>query len=92
MIKMKLADLKRLPLGTKLYLTNCLVGKVVPPAPRTVALVQTNAIAFKREDREELSWLTFPKAKDFQPTENGFRIMEGDLLAAEYVYSIENRE
>lgn len=91
MAKMKLADLKRLPVGTKLYLTQCLVGKVIPPALREVALVQTKAMAFKVADKDRLSWLTFPKAKDFQPTENGFRIMEGDLVAAEYLYSVEDK-
>lgn len=41
---------------------------------RTVARVQTNAIAFKIEGKDGLSWLYWPKAKEVRTTENGFEV------------------
>lgn len=95
-----LADLKRIPIGTKLRIVRCLIGPVAPEKQaRTVAKVQSNAIAFQRPDKAELSWLTFPKASEFEPTENGFRVLERDpegkgetdrvVVAAEYVFGPE---
>lgn len=76
---MKLADLKRLPVGTRLRNVESLLG----PTPedkqlRIVAKVQSNAIAFSRPGETRLSWLHFPKASLFESEPNGFVIYELD--------------
>ena len=84
---MKLADLKRLPIGTKLRLVNCLMGPVPDgKQSRIVAIVQSNAIALNRPDApDRLSWLWFPKAKDFRDDgDGGFSILEEGEIAAQY--------
>jgi hypothetical protein len=88
------ADLKRIPVGTRLRLVRSLMGPT--DKPRVVAKVQTNAIAFRTE-KDSLSWLTIPKAKDFELTENGFRVwdtwdpggpQEKREIGAEYVFEV----
>jgi hypothetical protein len=87
---MKLADLKRLPIGTELRLVKCLMGDVAEGYQgRRLARVQSNALAFAVEQRGyegELSWLTFPRAKDFRETEDGFEVLEDGEVAARYVW------
>jgi hypothetical protein len=89
-----LAELKRIPVGTRLRLVRTLMGPT--DKPRVVAKVQANAIAFRTED-DRLSWLNLPKAKDFEPTEHGFRVwdtwdpggpQERREIGAEYVFEV----
>ena len=83
----KLADLKRLPLGTKLRLTRSLLGPC--NKLREVAKLQTNGMWFKQLDKpgdERLSWLDFPKAKDFQVTDKGFDILIDGRVEVTYEY------
>jgi hypothetical protein len=98
-----LADFKRrLVVGTKLRVTflggplvvNGNVGQTVlpqkPPEDRVVAKVQSNAVAFSRSgvtDPLRLSWLYWPKAKDFT-VEDGKAIISKDgkrLLQYEFL-------
>jgi hypothetical protein len=60
---MKLADLKRIPVGTKLRLVHCLMGPC--DKPREVLKVQTNAVVMLTPEGKH-SWLTLPKASDFR--------------------------
>ena len=86
---MKLADLKRLPVGTRLLLVECLMGPVNPPKARTVARRQSNALAFSGDGIREghYSWLFFPTASEFKETPDGFAIMEDDgAVGARYTF------
>lgn len=86
---MRLADLKRIPVGTKLRLVECLTGPVAEGKQgRVVRKVQSNAMACEVEHRPGggLSWLYWPKASEFRETADGFAIMEGDEVAARYVF------
>jgi hypothetical protein len=74
---MKLADLKRIPIGTKLRLIRCLVGATPGNNLRVVEKVQSNGVWFRRPEepeKKELTWLDFPKASDFQADEDGFTV------------------
>lgn len=85
---MKLSDLKRLPVGTKLRLVNCLMGPCDKAG--TVVKVQSNAIAFSQDDRpgeNRVSWLYFPKASDFRDDLDGFTILEDGAIAAQYKFA-----
>lgn len=93
---MKLADLKRLPIGTELRNVRSLMGPTPPEKQlRKVVKIQSNAILFQREGTTEPSYLFFPKASEFESTENGFRVFssyegrEGIIreLAAEYEFA-----
>lgn len=86
-IKMKLADLKRIPVGTKLVNVRCLLG--AQRKEREVYRVHSNSIEFIGEglDPGITSWLYFPKAKDFVPTEKGFQILENGQIAVEYEFA-----
>jgi hypothetical protein len=90
-----LADLKRIPIGTRLRLVKSLMGPT--SKLRIVAKVQSNSIAFDGDDIKpgHHSWLNLPKAADFEPTSNGFRIYdtwdpggpgERREIGAEYVF------
>lgn len=82
---MKLANLKRLPIGTNLRLTHCLLGPVAPEKQlRTVARVQSNALVVHVEHTGRESWLHFPKASEFRETPSGFEVLEGTEVAARY--------
>jgi len=64
-----LADFKRaLQPDTKWHATNANHGDL---GIGTVSILQSNAVAFKREGRENLTWLTFPKASEFEINERG---------------------
>ncbi len=82
------AAIKRLPIGTRLYLVNTLVG----PTRRLqeVAKVQSNAVAFTVLDGPKagkLSWLYLDgEGQTVEATEKGFRVMEEGHLAAEYEF------
>lgn len=95
---MKLADLKRLPVGTRVRLVRSLLG----PQPegkqlREVVEVKPTKIAFKRidtmDDNPTWSWLEFPTAENFRADDNGFSILEDDHkrpgrkeVACQYVF------
>lgn len=83
---MKLADLKRIPIGTELKLVNCFMGKC--DKKRIVAKVSSNAVMFTGEGIAEgrVSYLYFPKASEFKSDEKGFTIFEGEHLAAQYEF------
>jgi len=83
---MKLADLKRIPVGTRLRLVRSFLGPC--DKPREVAKVQSNSIALKQLDKAlaPLSWLTFPKASDFRDDGDGFTVLEDGEIAAQYKF------
>ncbi len=93
---MKLADLKRLPIGTKLRLVDCLTGPC--NKPRVLAMVRATCLVFTCPDRDgKFSYLTLPSAKNFRETPDGFAIYEHypaghyaeearDVLCARYVW------
>lgn len=71
-----LAELKRLQVGSKLKLVKYYFGShrslgVI----RAIKKKQSNAIIF-----DNGSWLYYPKAKEFKPTEKGFIVLEKKTL------------
>ena len=85
---MRLADLKRIKVGTKLRLVHCLLGPC--DWPREVTEVLSTGIWMKRldENPDSVSWLSYPKAKDFRDDGDGFSIMEGDEVAVQYKFGL----
>jgi hypothetical protein len=89
-----LADFKRrLVVGAKLRVTFHMGPMVIrgnlgdtilpakPPEDRVVAKVQSNAIAFSRpqsDDPMRLSWLEYPKAREFSVDSAGHAIISGE--------------
>lgn len=64
------ADFKQaLKIGTKWKAFHVLDQKDL--GIRTVAIVQTNAVAFKRENIVNLTWLWFPKANEIKINKEG---------------------
>lgn len=64
-----LADFKRaLTIGSK---WQALHASGQDLGVREVAKVQSSSVAFKREGKEDFSWLEFPKATEFQINERG---------------------
>lgn len=63
-----LADFKRaLQPGTVWQTTHYTESMVdLDMGRRTVAIQQSNAVAFKRRDSDSLSWLYFPKSSEFE--------------------------
>jgi hypothetical protein len=95
-----LSDFKRrLTLGTEVTTTyfrrmmvrgntGTTIFEIPPPNTRIVGKVQTNSVAFKRPDKEELSWLTFPKAGDIKfPDANTADIFQGGEKILSYKFS-----
>lgn len=83
---MKLADLKRLSIGTKLRLVHCLMGPVSDDKqPREVRRFQSNGMFLLKPDGRE-SWLDFPKASQFRSDDDGFTIFEDGEIAAQYKF------
>lgn len=68
-----LASLKRIPLGTRLRLV--IRGGVPCSMVRTVAKVQSTAIAFTCEEGGALSWLDLPSASALRWDDRGFGIV-----------------
>jgi hypothetical protein len=85
-----LADLKRLPIGTKLRLVHSLLGPVPEEwQGRRVSRIQSNALVVEITSGPKagvLSWLYFPKAKDLHETPNGFEVNEEGEVAARYEF------
>lgn len=68
---MKLADLKRLEVGTKLIMTYHAWGSGYLNVPREIVAKNTQWIKFSNG-----SYLYYPSAEDFQSNENGFSILQ----------------
>ena len=84
---MKLADLKRIAVGTRLRLVHCLMGPVSEVNQlRIVRAVHSNSIEMERDGKAESSWLYFGKAKDFRDDGDGFAFMEGERVCAQYKF------
>jgi hypothetical protein len=87
---MKLADLKRIAVGTELILTHCLLGP--RNNKRKVHEVTATGIWFTGPDlgKGKYSWLGFPKAKEFRDDGDGFSIVEiyedKEILAVQYKF------
>lgn len=86
---MKLADLKRLPIGTRLIQVHNLMGPC--HKGRTLKKVQSNALLFEPDDKPGvLSYLHLPKASHFRSDENGFSVIEyNGEVGASYVFEKE---
>lgn len=83
---MKLADLKRIAVGTRLRLVYCLFGPVPDHKQfREVSKVQSNGIYFRKSDGQD-SWLAFPKASEFRDNGDGFTVLEDGEVAAQYEF------
>lgn len=69
-----IAELKRLPEGTKIKLVECIgiENHKGLNIIREIDKIQTNSLKFSGG-----SWLYFPKSKDFKSWENGFIIYDG---------------
>jgi len=55
--------------------------------PRKVGKVQTNSVALfttKSDGTESLSWLNWPKAKEYEATPEGFKVFEDGVFLLEY--------
>ena len=97
---MKLADLKRIPVGTKLLLVHCLMGPVeADKQPRTVREVRSNALLMDKPGTERPSWLYFPKAAYFRDDGDGFAVLEDHpknagekIVGAQYKFAPKNEE
>ena len=80
---MKLADLKRLPVGTELRLVQNVKGSC--DKKRKVVKVHSDAIEVTGEDvpAGKTSWVDIPKAKQFRDDGDGFTILttNGEILA-----------
>ena len=69
---MKLAEFKRLPAGTKLWLVHCLLGPVpAEKQARTIERSQSNAHVMHTADGKT-SWCYFPAARNFSSDPAGF--------------------
>lgn len=83
------ADLKRLPIGTRLRLVHCLMG----PCSKLRVLERVNSVdlMFSGDGiaAGAVSHLPIPKASQFKPTGTGFQVLEGTEVAAEYVFEPE---
>lgn len=88
---MKLADLKKLAVGTKLRVVHNLLGPC--DKARVVARVQSNAVTFTGDGIKvgEVSWLYFPKARDFRDDGDGFTVLADGVPAASYKFEKEAR-
>jgi hypothetical protein len=75
---MKIADLKRLPAGTKLRLVHCLRGPV--SKLRIVVSANSYRVLFTGDGIAEgnTSYLLIPKASEFRSDPNGFSVLESD--------------
>ena len=82
---MQLADMKRLSIGTKLIATNLFGDFKAGMKVREVFKVQSNSIAFKCSN-DVISWLDYPKAKDFKAINNGFEILEKGIAVLRYEF------
>jgi hypothetical protein len=87
----KLADLKRIPVGTRLRVVRSLMGPC--DKLRVVHAVKSNAIQFTGDGIKpgEVSWLYFPKASEFRDDGDGFTVLEGETVCAQYKFEITER-
>lgn len=87
--RMRLADLKRLPVGTRLLLVHTLLGPEPQPKLRVIHAVHSGAIEFTGDGIApgRSSWLQFPKARDFRDDGDGFTIFDDGHVAAQYRFA-----
>lgn len=80
------AALKKIAVGTRLRLVNCLMGPC--DKLRIVAKVNSNSIQFTGDGIQEgrTSYLYFPKSSQFRADDNGFTIFEDNEIAAQYIF------
>lgn len=98
-----LAELKKLPVGTKVVLISAKIRVFVENKepewvehphralnmPRVIEKMQTNAIKFSpAPGTERGSWLYFPPAKFIHPTETGFKVEPQNEWDAELTYDV----
>jgi hypothetical protein len=80
---MKLADLKRLPVGTEMRIVQNVRGSC--DKKRKVVRVHSDAMELSGDDvpADKTSWLDFPKARQFRDDGDGFTILttNGEVLA-----------
>lgn len=74
------AELKRLPVGTKLQLIHTLLGPT--KKIRVIKKVASNYLILTTEDNKD-SYLYL--SGKFESTKDGFRILEDSRIAAEYL-------
>lgn len=93
MIIRTIADIKRIPVGTKLYIIASLLGSNAPKG-RIVKKVRSADIIMTVDDPTSKnhggdSYLSLNKVR-VETTENGFRLIEKEdnQLCAEYVFSL----
>jgi hypothetical protein len=79
------AELKRLPIGSRLRLVYCLLGTT--DKARVLARVESRNLLFTGDGipAGRFSYLPIPRASEFRPTSDGFEVMEGAEVAARYV-------
>ncbi len=85
------AALRRIPIGTRLWLVRCLMGPQAP-SERIVKLTRSRDVVLTIADPShkscgESSYLTLEGCK-VEPTDDGFRVLEDDLVCAEYTFSV----
>ena len=94
---MTLAEAKRrLTVGSVFYCTQNVKGIHNPPLYRRVVIQQTNSIACatapgaENDARPKLTWLYWPKAKDFNAIEGGFELppINPEYPKLRYLFSI----
>ena len=79
------SEVKKLPIGTKLRLVRCLVGEVSPEKQdREVVGRKSWGLEMKKPDGT-VSELRFCKGDRVQRTDDGFRVVNGENVQAEYV-------
>ena len=83
------ADLKRIGTGTRLRLVRSLIGET--PPEKQWRIVRETRSSYMVVEPEGLpgnrSYLNWPKARDFRPTDVGFDIYEGETLCASYSFT-----
>jgi hypothetical protein len=83
------AAIKRIPVGTKLQIVNCLIGPPKRPEFRTIMKIRSKDIVMRIDTPEnalfgQSSYLPLPTGTKVESRENGFAVLEDGLIAAEY--------
>lgn len=83
------ADLKRIPIGTRLRLTHSLMGPTPPEKQwRTVREVRSKDMIVEPDCKPgSRSYMGFPKASDLRVTAVGFDVYEDTTLCASYSFT-----
>lgn len=83
------ADLKRIPVGTRMRLTHSLMGPTPPEKQwRTVREVRSKDLIVEPDCKPGvLSYMSFPKASELRSTPVGFDVYEDTTLCASYSFT-----